>query len=255
MLFSSRIEERVGVRLLVPFPCTLEVFIRIQLSESHTKKTERKLTEFPKTASQNADHVPSSDPSFLIHSLYPGPSLRLPFIDVAAWGPVIERSCSKWTTNPFDWIACKCIILFSLFTAKFLSSLYLLIVSYLLRYLFSSVPTPILYFASSLKPTPMSLILNIAFLLYPWSAAYLYLLWCQAADSSSGVGLLRPFPSSRACTERRTFIDSHMRWSEQGLLWGIDSGDHSHYSTSWAQCLRAWLNSSLSRVLGVLIFV
>jgi len=88
-------EERVGVRLLVPFPHTLEVFIRIQLSESHTKKTERKLTEFPKTASQNADHVPPSNPSFLICFPYLGPSLRLPFINVAAWGPVIERSCSK----------------------------------------------------------------------------------------------------------------------------------------------------------------
>ena len=28
-----------------------------------------------------------------------------------------------------------------------------------------------------------------------------------------------------------------MRWSEQRLLWGIDSGDHGHYSASWALCV------------------
>ena len=39
--------------------------------------------EFSKTASQNADYVPPSDPSFLICSPYPSPSLRFPFIDVA----------------------------------------------------------------------------------------------------------------------------------------------------------------------------
>ena len=80
------------------------------------------------------------------------------------------------------------------------------------------------------------------------------LLWCQAADSSSGVGLLRPFPSSRACTEGGTFIDNHMRWSEQGLLLGIDSGDHGHYFASRAQCSRTWPDSSLSLVLRALIF-
>ena len=88
-------EEKVGVRLLVPFPCTLEVFIRIHMSKSHTKKTERNSTEFPKTASQNADHVPLSDPSLLICSLYLGSFLTLPFINIAAWGPIVERSCSK----------------------------------------------------------------------------------------------------------------------------------------------------------------
>jgi len=75
-------------------------------------------------------------------------------------------------------------------------------------------------------------------------------LWCQAADSLSGAGLLRLFPFSRARTEGGTFIDNHMRWSEQGLLWGIDNGDHGHYSASWAQCLRTRLDSSLSLVLG-----
>ena len=64
---------------------------------------------------------------------------------------------------------------------------------------------------------------------------YLFLpLWHQAADSSLGIGLLRPFPSSRARIEGGTFINNHMRWSEQGLLWGIDSGDHGHYSASRA---------------------
>ena len=82
-LFSSRVEEKVEGKIVCPFPRTLEVFIRIQLSKSHTKKTERKSTEFPKTASQNADHVPLSDPSLLICSPYPGPSLRFPFINVA----------------------------------------------------------------------------------------------------------------------------------------------------------------------------
>jgi len=51
--------------------------------------------EFPKTASQNADHVLLSNPSLLIHSSYPGPPLRLPFIGMAAWGPVVERLCLK----------------------------------------------------------------------------------------------------------------------------------------------------------------
>ena len=69
--------------------------MRIQLSKSHIKKTERKSMEFPKTASQNADHVPLSDPSLFICSPYLGPSLTLSFIDMAAWGPVVERSCSK----------------------------------------------------------------------------------------------------------------------------------------------------------------
>jgi len=63
-------------------------------------------------------------------------------------------------------------------------------------------------------------------------------LWCQTADSSSGVGLLRPFSSLRAHTEGRTFIDNHMRWSKQVLLWRIDSGDHGHYSASQVQCSR-----------------
>jgi len=35
-----------------PFPLTLEVFIRVQLSKSHTKKIERNPTEFPRTANQ-----------------------------------------------------------------------------------------------------------------------------------------------------------------------------------------------------------
>ena len=83
------------VRLLVPFSHALEVFIRIQLSKSHTKKIERKSTEFSKTASQNADYVPLSDPSLLIWSPYPSPSLKFPFIDMAMQGPVIERLCSK----------------------------------------------------------------------------------------------------------------------------------------------------------------
>jgi len=51
--------------------------------------------EFPKTASQNADHVPLSNPSLLICFSYLGPFLRLPFIDMATWGPVVERSCSE----------------------------------------------------------------------------------------------------------------------------------------------------------------
>ena len=132
-------------------------------------------TEFPKTASQNADYVPLSDPSLLICSPYPGPSLRLPFINVAAWGPVIERSCSKWTTDLSDRIVCKRIIFFFLLTADFLSSLYLSIVYYLFRYLSLSVLTPMLYFTSPFKPAPMSFVLNIAPLLHLWSAMYLYL--------------------------------------------------------------------------------
>jgi len=80
-------------------------------------------------------------------------------------------------------------------------------------------------------------------------------LWRQAADSLSGAGLLRPFPSSRARTEGGTFIDNHMRWSEQGLLWKIDSGDYGHYSASQARCSRTRPDSSLSLILRVLIFV
>ena len=131
--------------------------------------------EFPKTTSQNADHILPSNPSLLICSSYLGPSLRLPIIGMAMWGPVIERLCSEWTADLSDWIVCKRIVFFVLLTTEFLSSLYLLIVSYLLRYLSSSVLTPMLYFVSSLKPTPISLILSIAPLLHPWSTVYLYL--------------------------------------------------------------------------------
>jgi len=71
-------------------------------------------------------------------------------------------------------------------------------------------------------------------------------LWHQAADSSLGVGLLRPFPPSRARTEGGTFIDNHMRWSKQGLLWGIDSGDHGITN---GHLLDLWLiTSRVSRV-------
>ena len=75
----------------------------------------------------------------------------------------------------------------------------------------------------------------------------------QAADSSLGVGLLRLFPSLRAHIGGGTFIDNHMRWCEQGLLWGIDSSGYGHYSTSWAWYSRTQLDSSLSWALGVLI--
>ena len=207
------------------------------------------MTEFSKTASQNADHIPPSNPLLLICSPYLGPSLRLPFINMATWGPVVERLHSEWTIDPSDWIICKCIVFFVLFTARFLSSLYFPLVSYLLRYLSSSTPTLLLYFVSPLKPTPISLILNIA----PLTAQVTFMtchlslpLWHQAADSSLGVGLLRPFPSLRACTEGETFIDNYMRWSRQGLLWGIDSSDHGHYSASQALCLRTWPDSSFS---------
>ena len=131
--------------------------------------------EFPKTASQNVDYVPLSGPLLFIHSPYPGSFLRFSFIDIATQGPVVERLCSKWTADPSNWIVRKRIIFFFLLTAKFLSFLYLPIVSYLFRYLSLSVPTPMLYFVSSLKPIPMSLILNIALLLHPWSVVYLYL--------------------------------------------------------------------------------
>ena len=66
--------------------------------------------EFPKTASQNADHVPLSDPSLLICSPYLGPSLRFPFIDMAIQGPVIERLCPKWTTDLSDRVVCEHIV-------------------------------------------------------------------------------------------------------------------------------------------------
>ena len=168
-------DEKVGGKIACPFPRTLEVFIRIQLSESHIKKTKKKSTEFPKTASQNADHVLPSDSSLLICSPYLGSFLRLPFINMATWGPVVERLCSKWTTDPSDRIVHEYIVFFFLLTAEFLSSLYLSIVSYLLRYLSLSVLTSMLYFVSPLKPTPMSLVLNIAPLLHLWSAVYLYL--------------------------------------------------------------------------------
>ena len=93
------------------------------------------MTEFPKTASQNADHVPLSNPSLLIHSPYPGPSLRFPFIDMAMRGPVVERPCPKWTADPSDWVICKCIVFFCLLIAGFLSSLYLPIGFYVINQL------------------------------------------------------------------------------------------------------------------------
>jgi len=89
------VEKRIGVRLLFSFSCTLEVFIRIQLSDSYTKKIKRKSTEFPGIASQNADHISPPDLLLLIYSPYPGPFLTLPFIDMAMQGPVVERSRSE----------------------------------------------------------------------------------------------------------------------------------------------------------------
>ena len=175
--------------------------------------------EFPKTASQNADHVPLSDPSLLIYSSYSGPSLKFPFIDMVAWGPVVERLCLKWTADPSDRIVCERIVFFCLLTASFLSSLYLpIIVSYLLRHLFLSVPTLRLY---SRKPSWTCS--HVSYSKYsPFITSMICRLslplWCQTTDSSSGVGLLKPFLSSRACTEGGTFIDNHMKWSEQVLL-------------------------------------
>jgi len=211
--------------------------------------------EFPKTASQNADHVPLSDPSLFIHSPYPSPSLKFPFIDMAVRGPVIERSCSKWTADPSDRIVCKRIVFFCLLTVGFLSSLYLPIGSYLLRHLFSSIPTLRLYLREPSQTR--SYVSHSKYSPYVTSVIHCLSLplWHQAADSSSGVGLLKPFLFSRARTEEGTFIDNHMRWSKQGLLWGIDSGDYGHYSTSQAWCSRIWPDSSLSLVLRVLIFV
>jgi len=162
--------------------------------------------EFPKTASQNADYVPPSDPSLLICSPYLGPSLTLPFIDMAVWGPVVERSCSKWTTNPSDRIVRERIVFFFLLTAGFLSPLYLSIVSYLFRYLSLSILTLMLYFRklsqtcsyvsySKYSPFVTSMIRRLSL---PS--------WRQAADSSLGVGLLKPFLSSRACTEGKLLL-------------------------------------------------
>jgi len=174
---------------------------------------------------------------------------------MATRGPVIERLCLEWTADPSDWIVHEHIVFFVFLMTRFLSSLYLSIVSYLLRHFFSSVPTLRLYFCepsrtcsyvshSKYSPFVTSVIRRLSLPL-----------WCQAADSSLGVGLLRPFPSLRAHTEGRTFINNHMRWSKQGLLWGIDSGDYSHYSASRARCSRTQLDSSLFWVLGALIFV
>ena len=83
MLFSSRAEEKVRGKIACSSSCTLEVFIRIQLFESHTKKIERKSAEFSKTASQNADHVLPFNSSLLVRPPYPSPSLRFSYIDMA----------------------------------------------------------------------------------------------------------------------------------------------------------------------------
>ena len=165
--------------------------------------------KFPKTASQNADYVPLSDPSLPICSPYLGPSLTLPFIDIATWGPVVERLCSKWTADPSDRIVHEHIVFFFLLTAGFLSSLYLPIVSYLFRYLSSSLPTLMLYFCE-----PSQTHSHISHSKYsPFVTSVIYHLslplWRQAANSSSGVGLLKPFLSLRAHTEGGTFIDDY----------------------------------------------
>jgi len=131
--------------------------------------------EFPKTASQNADHALPSDPSLIIRSPYLSPSLRFPFIDMTVRGPIVERSCSKWTADPSDWIVHERIIFFCLLTTCFLSSLRLSIGSFLLRHLFSSVLTLRLSLCKPSQTCSMSLVLNIAPLLHPWSVVYLYL--------------------------------------------------------------------------------
>ena len=182
-------------------------------------------------------------------------AVKPPFAPFTTWGPVIERLCSKWTTDPSDQIVCKHIVFFCLFTVGFLSSLYLPIGSYLLRHLFSSVLTLRLYLWEPSQTR--SYVSCSKYSLFVTSVIHRLSLplWRQAADSSSGVGLLKLFLSLRAHTEGRTFMDNHMRWSEQGLLWGIDSGDYSHYSASWARCLRIQPDSSFSLVLRALIFV
>jgi len=145
--------------------------------------------EFPKIASQNADHVLLFDLSLFICSPYPGSSLTLSFIDMATWGPIIERSCSKWTADPSDQIVCKCIMFFFLI-AGFLSSLYLSIVSYLFRYLSSSVPILMLYFRK-----PSQTCSHVSCSKYsPFVTSVIHCLslplWHQAVDSLLGVGLL-----------------------------------------------------------------
>ena len=133
-----------------------------------------------------------------------------------------------------------------LFTTCFLSFPYLPWDSFLLRHPFSIVPIPRLFFTEPSRSRSYASYSKYS-LCVTSVIRHLFLpSWHQAVDSSLGVGLLRPFPSSRARTEGRTFIDNHIRWSEQGLLWGIDSGDHGHYSASRAWCLRTRPDSSLS---------
>jgi len=175
--------------------------------------------------------------------------LRFSYIDMATQGPVVERLCLKWTTDPSDQIVCERAVLFYLFTTYSLSSLYLPWDSFLLSHLCPSVPILRLSFTEPSQTRPYVSCSKYSPFVTSMICRLSLPLWRQAADSSSGAGLLRPFFSSRACTERGTFIDNHIRWSEQGLLWGIDSGDHGHYSTSWARCLRTWPDSSLSLVL------
>ena len=85
--FSALEQKRrkKGGQIACPFPRTLEVFIRIQLSEPHTKKIERKSTASSKIASKNADHPLHPIP----HSLFVL-SLSEPFFEV----PLYRHGCA-----------------------------------------------------------------------------------------------------------------------------------------------------------------
>ena len=179
MLFSSRAKEKVDVRLFFSFSHTLEVFIRVQLSKSHTRKIERNPTELPRTASQ--EYWLCFSIQSLFHYFFPslGPSLILSVIDMAMQGPLIKKLHLEWTANLVDPTVWGHIVFFTLLVIYSFSSLYLLIICIhpqisLLEYPRSfSVgcepsQTHFHFYCSKYNPFWQ-------LRLYPWSAAYSYL--------------------------------------------------------------------------------
>ena len=213
------------------------------------------MAEFSKIASQNADHVPPSDPhsSFVL-------SLSEPFFEVPLYRYGRVGTCRREITFEMN---CRSSWSYRLRVHRTLSTSSQPASSPL--YTFPETPSssgisplasrsPGYPLSSPLMAAPMPLILNIVPVLHPWSVTYFYLydirlLTLHWELVSWGHFLLREH------VQRGELLLITMRWSKQGLLWGIDSGDHGHYSASQAQCSRTWPDSSLSLVLGALIFV
>jgi len=120
--------------------------------------------------------------------------------------------------------------------------------TYLLRHLSLSAPTLLLSLVNPLKLTLISLFLNISYLDSPS-----YICDPPSIFTFNDVGLFTLY--WELVSWHRFLPWEHVQrgelllitiWDDpsRSLLWGIDSGDHNHYSTSWTLCLRTRLDCS-----------